>query len=54
MTDSQKMLRKLIVSAILTLIPVYLSMGNVYFDLPVPEVIRNSQMLMFLAPKSTK
>ncbi|MCR5831476.1 MAG: copper-translocating P-type ATPase [Lachnospiraceae bacterium] len=48
MTDSQKMLRKLIVSAILTLIPVYLSMGNVYFDLPIPDFIRSSQILTFL------
>ncbi len=47
MTDSNKMLKHLIVSVAVTLILVYLSMGNALFDLPLADFLRSNQILLF-------
>ena len=48
MRDYRKMLTDLIVSAVLTLILVYLSIGHSLLNLPFPGFLRNSQMLLFV------
>ena len=48
MTDSRKMLKDLIVSAILTLILVYLSMGNALFGIPLAAFLRDNQILLLI------
>ena len=42
MTDSRKLLKDLVISAILTLILVYLSMGNAMFGIPVIRRSKNT------------
>lgn len=47
MSDNRKMQKQLIISAVLTLILVYLSMGNGLFDLPFPEFLRTNQVILY-------
>ncbi len=48
MPDHKKTLSKLIASAILTIILVYLSTGHELFDLPFPEFLRTGQVLLYV------
>ena len=48
MNDSGKMLRALILSAVMTLILVYLSMGSAVFDIPLLPFLRDNQILLFI------
>ena len=48
MNDSGKTLRALILSAVMTLILVYLSMGSAVFDIPLLPFLRDNQILLFI------
>lgn len=48
MTKSKKLLKNLTISAILTIILVYLSMGSALFDLPVPGFLRENQVILLI------
>ena len=48
MSDQRKMLKDLIISAVLTLILFYLSTGHALLDLPFPEVLRDNPVLLYI------
>ncbi len=48
MSEHGTTLKKLIISAVLTLLLMYLSTGHILIDLPFPEILRTSQVLLYV------